>query len=639
LQAELGQHRFGKLNGASTTVVSTTSAQGSPSRPAPSAGHRQERSTVASAPLVSLSKSNASSTLTSDPAIHGSSVGVGESTSAVRLLNQLGGQPTAALDANRASSSSGSVPATNAGRARLSHEGTRPNKKPKHTDQKPDRPKPGGGSIGARDSQAPTVTINQNPVYGVEWQAVLVSGYFHDQGDTGAHTLTINWGDGQSQQQYYSFLPPMGQGFGFQHTYEDDAVYTVTVTVVDVANNVGQAQVAANIGTVEKVEWIAMDSPLDGNPKEGGGLRIYPDKVTPNDMLNRQKVKVRATLTQPAVGVTIWVQYRDVDDPSSNEGPVDVETMPADNRGGASMMGTGQTFLLDGKAVAEYELTVGMQPGDNYRAVATVKEGALNTVSAKQNDTDKARVFDDVTNLPLPSDKVKVTEQLLTVWRRLHVEVDSMGAPPEGTQFDDDDLLTGDVPDPDISGYADAFSSAYVTSVRDTGHDNPSMPWRYNFQTIGGSPDGAALWSYFIGGPNPQRGTRNQEQPLYWVAYVASIHEFTSANDNDPDDGHALPATTVGNEPEFSIVMEEVARDVAAQWQWTPFQTANFRRVLALHEVGHQFELEHSLPDANGFPMDVMWVPTEDSLEDRARNQPLSFSLIHLAEIRSIDYP
>jgi len=42
------------------------------------------------------------------------------------------------------------------------------------------------------------------------------------------------------------------------------------------------------------VALLAINSPLDANPNAGGGLRIFPDKQTPEDTVARNTVRVKA---------------------------------------------------------------------------------------------------------------------------------------------------------------------------------------------------------------------------------------------------------------------------------------------------------------------------------------------------------
>jgi len=80
-----------------------------------------------------------------------------------------------------------------------------------------------------------------------------------------------------------------------------------------------------------------------------------------------------------------------------------------------------------GRVTATFQ--VSPQPGDNYRAFAAYQGPWLNGIQIPQNDGTLARILDAAGN-PLPTENARMvaTPGILTVWRRLHVEVDSMGA-------------------------------------------------------------------------------------------------------------------------------------------------------------------------------------------------------------------
>jgi len=221
---------------------------------------------------------------------------------------------------------------------------------------------------------------------------------------------------------------------------------------------------------VRSVKWDTFPGnvPLDDNPGNGTngtdtGQRIFPGKAAPNDLQpeDRRRAQVIAELAPPLEHFPVKLCSYDVDDPSSNTDPVDDEetqwpqTENDDNRSHPNSgiptrgrfvdTGTPNTEAdtdNQGKATATFEVT--MQPGDNFRVVATGKDNDLAPVAPKPDDRDaqnapQARVFlremeggqvvgegepvlDDETTLAT----VKVTP-VLTVWRKLHVEVDSMG--------------------------------------------------------------------------------------------------------------------------------------------------------------------------------------------------------------------
>ena len=241
---------------------------------------------------------------------------------------------------------------------------------------------------------------------------------------------------------------------------------------------------------VKSVTWQTLgdNTPLDQNPgndpqgQDNGtaiGLRIFPGKQTPTDPVPelRRQVGVVAEIAPPLEHFPLKFCSYDVDDPSSNTAPVDLEqtqwpqTENDDNRSQPGFPKRGK-FVDSGAQTTEAETdNVGMattvfevtlQPGDNFRVVATGKDNDLAAVAPKPDDRDaqndpQARVFlremeggqvvgegepvlDDETTLAV----VKATP-VLTVWRKLHVEVDSMGQ-PVGTSISGT-LAVGDITD------------------------------------------------------------------------------------------------------------------------------------------------------------------------------------------------
>ena len=220
-----------------------------------------------------------------------------------------------------------------------------------------------------------------------------------------------------------------------------------------------------SVVAIQKVEWIVITSSLDNNPHPTApvGLRIFAEQ-TP--LLQNDLVNVRATITPAVPGVRVFFRSIDVDDPSANMTPIDndppINTPPTasqtqDNRGSPkdgqftanSSNKISATTVPDTTqglpaASATVECRVTLQPGDNFRVVATcIDQNVANPaidltqVQAQQNDgnmsTGMARVKDAMGNFILSdlttAAAVKASD-VLTVWRKLHMEVDSMGPIP-----------------------------------------------------------------------------------------------------------------------------------------------------------------------------------------------------------------
>ena len=169
----------------------------------------------------------------------------------------------------------------------------------------------------------------------------------------------------------------------------------------------------------------AIDTP-NGGPSPG--KRIFSGKTTPEDNVDRKTVRVKAVVGQP--GVTVYFRNYDVDDPS-NDSVIDPNLAAGnDNREGREVDGPynpiaagtlsaiSATTNANGEAIVYF--TVTKQPGDNFVIAASTNNTYLSGVGV--NGTG----LKDSSNNPLPTDQAKRTD-LLTVWRKVHIEKDSMG--------------------------------------------------------------------------------------------------------------------------------------------------------------------------------------------------------------------
>jgi len=200
---------------------------------------------------------------------------------------------------------------------------------------------------------------------------------------------------------------------------------------------------------------------LDACPNNGG-KRIFPGKITPDDVNAglRKQVELVATIEPAIADVMVYFKVWDVDDPFDqlNAGMPDVQLIDGDfagpdNRGAEPLAlpwGASAQTDEDGKARVTFEVST--QPGNNYRAGASVLQDAVNQATQAQADalsvtTDGAGAF--VKNGDWSGYSVPLHwSQMLTVWRKLHVEFDSMGAEPE--------TVTGREPD---------WQNGFVTGV------------------------------------------------------------------------------------------------------------------------------------------------------------------------------
>jgi hypothetical protein len=188
---------------------------------------------------------------------------------------------------------------------------------------------------------------------------------------------------------------------------------------------------------VTEVRLAPYYSTLDQNPGPGGGLRIFPD-LPSRDFDNRSKpqdlVRVIVQVSQ-AQSTLVYLQAIDVDDPSDEDDAwskaTDLDANgPAGNDNRGRTKRTSGTGVWPGNRIAirtgtnglgGTEFAVSLQPGDNYVFVATTVPELLPAFPLPY----AGRTILDATNVIAPNENMQTTP-MLTVWRRLFVEIDRM---------------------------------------------------------------------------------------------------------------------------------------------------------------------------------------------------------------------
>lgn len=466
-----------------------------------------------------------------------------------------------------------------------------------------------------------------------------------------------------------------------------EGMQTVSCTASDLAapgGNDTDVSVTAQFPLVKVTEVVwekyhSTNLDLDACPLNGG-KRIFPDKLAYDDAYpsRRDRVYVTATITPAIANIPVYFQLWDVDDPSANSGPVDDNAVGPDNRGTASLTASVST---DGSGVARATLIVSMQPGDNFRVVASCYSGAegLGTQALADAGSD-------------PVDG-KMTEAL-TVWRKLWVEQDSMGAPEplaEGAYlFDGDAALSGNStaltanslsdttkdwrPGNQLSGgevdshtgRANALGIAIgntismVTTATGISIDKDSSnqvipagsPYAIHLDdpAPGDLPDpelsvtvdafsecyidvqtSGTIWDVdnltfsrdLPGTVIQHRGSGTYEASSFWIVHIMSAYDGSNAEDNDPDGEACLRGATWTSGAECSVVYLEACRDDMAFLGYTGEEVRTI-----CHEIGHQFGLAADTHPSDFSVMDV-----------GGPNQTGAFNNSDKAAIRSIVFP
>jgi hypothetical protein len=313
-----------------------------------------------------------------------------------------------------------------------------------------------------------------------------------------------------------------------------------------------------------------------------------------------------------------------------------------------------------GYGMAEAIVILSRQPGNNFKVAGAFDEGVRNGLHLKAGTQEQAlRVWtSDNKRVPEGNEPdilpVARATELLTVWRRLWVEADSMAPPssfPKEPHFDDD--LSRDVPDPDISIFSRAMKEAYV-EVKDIKEVvgawvNPNTPFYHCFASrlypelcVNTRRDGVVHYA--------RSHRQSPSEPDFWAVYVINVYELFPhelefimrgrIEDNDPEEEFAFAAFTNIAVPQVSICGIEILRDLATQWG---FDLKRLIGIAVAHELGHQFDLgERSTTD------NLMWAPSPDTDGDNVVDEgdEPKFAQVQtrwhpedIRQIRSIRYP
>ncbi len=203
-----------------------------------------------------------------------------------------------------------------------------------------------------------------------------------------------------------------------------------------------------------------------GNPELDGcpinhGKRIFPGLTHPGDQLGviRRKVKLAAYVEPPQRDIWVYFRVWDVDDPfdqvyGPNGAPGDgvqpvagVELIDNDESGPDNRMPSGEPDPAVGRYAAQTDdngravvtIEVSMQPGNNYRAGASCLEDAIGEPQVTQTHADElcTSLHGDPPKFHRGGNAFSYRtplywSKMLTVWRKLHVETDSMMRPTFG---------------------------------------------------------------------------------------------------------------------------------------------------------------------------------------------------------------
>ncbi len=190
--------------------------------------------------------------------------------------------------------------------------------------------------------------------------------------------------------------------------------------------------------------WENLDNHVDPWDKPISGKRVFPDSKNPDDIEIRNKLEIVVKTSPALVGKKVFLKSFDVDDSTDDDfdtipstggkiidinGPSGSDNLPdylSTNKDGhfwndktwGSAIGEEK---IDSTGEAKFIFRVGMQPGNNYRVVASVIDESM--YAGVQVAAPAAAKY---LGPALTQNGGACATPLLTVWRKLWVEEDTM---------------------------------------------------------------------------------------------------------------------------------------------------------------------------------------------------------------------
>lgn len=289
-------------------------------------------------------------------------------------------------------------------------------------------------------------------------------------------------------------------------------------------NKVGSYDLAILLGSwgpcpceIQLVEWFEINNEITANPNAGGGKRVFVDDRSPGDIVIRNTVGVRIQTSPPAGGTQLFLRPFDVDDPSAGGAMNRVDQNDGmaptgdDNRGRfaagslfapdtprltsaggydgrlrpesaatTAFAPEGDVIMVttDAEGYASAVLQLTFQPGDNFRVAVSCNEESIRALKADDGTGAGPEVPSG--NDPALAGFDGLLTEMMTVWRKLRIEFDSMAA-ADNTAPDED--LFGVVTD--TSMMAPLGSTALTGTVLTDANET----WQPIDQLIGATVD------------------------------------------------------------------------------------------------------------------------------------------------------
>jgi len=250
-------------------------------------------------------------------------------------------------------------------------------------------------------------------------------------------TITLKIPKGQKISK---FATPTGQAGQYLKTEDGNQVIDLKVDNFQEGKEIVLDLYSMEITWEAKPQFANVDDNPDPWRNKYVGKRIFPDN-TEDDPAGNMRRELNVKVSAPGhPNQVVYLKVFDPDDPSSINDPGGILD-PNGDIGGDNIIGATLTdsfgwfrpgdsyefeLLLDSNGKGQVEFIVNQQPGNNYRVAVTSEKDHL-AVLQVANPSAPGFVTADDQQVVGFNGKLS---PLLTVWRKLHMEVDSMAAGP-----------------------------------------------------------------------------------------------------------------------------------------------------------------------------------------------------------------